>query len=141
MPFLHTVLAGSYDPGLVIVSVLISILGAFGALELGGRLTAARGKTRLAWLTGGAAASGINTWSMHYVGMQAFTLPVPIQYHWPTALLSVVPAFLTALIGLFVVSRARMGLLQSMVASVFAGGGIAALHYTAMASMRMPAGQ
>ena len=55
----------------------------FRALDLGGRVNGTRGGARLCWLIGGAIALGIGIWSMHYVGMLAFSLPVPIQYHWP----------------------------------------------------------
>src|SRR5256885_3789832 len=52
--------------------------------DLAGRTTAARGRIRLTWLAGGATAMGIGIWSMHYIGMLAFSLPVPVLYDWPT---------------------------------------------------------
>jgi len=76
---------------------------------------------------------------MHYVGMLAFRLPVSVQYDWPTALLSLLPAVSASAIALFVVSRPTMGSLHALVGSLFMGGGISALHYTAMSSMRMQA--
>ncbi len=77
------VMAGSYDYPLVVLSILISILAAYAALDLVGRATAASGRARLGWLIGCATASGIGTWSMHSTGMLAFSLPVPVQYDWP----------------------------------------------------------
>ena len=82
---------------------------------------------------------GISTWSMHYTGMLAFRLPIPIEYDWPTAFLSYLASFCTSALGLFVVSRRKMGLVRAFTASIFMGGGVAALHYTAMASMRLRA--
>jgi NO-binding membrane sensor protein with MHYT domain len=73
-------LPGSYDYRLVVLSVLIAILASYTALDLAGRVTAFRGWSRLAWLTGGATSMGMGIWSMHYIGMLAFSLPVPIQY-------------------------------------------------------------
>jgi NO-binding membrane sensor protein with MHYT domain len=35
---------------------------------------------------------GLGIWSMHYVGMLAFRLPVPVLYDWPTVLLSLLAA-------------------------------------------------
>ncbi len=75
-----TLLVGHYDYRLVAVSVLIAIFAAYAALDLAGRVTAARGSSQIAWLTGGALAMGMGIWSMHYVGMEAFILPVPVQY-------------------------------------------------------------
>src|ERR1051325_8720184 len=62
---------GHYDVRLVTLSVLIAICAAYAALELAARTTAARGRGRLAWLSGGAIAMGFGIWSMHYVGMLA----------------------------------------------------------------------
>src|SRR6202041_144981 len=81
-------LPGSYDYGLVVLSVLIAILASYTALDLAGRVTVSRGRARAVWLTGGATAMGIGIWSLHYIGMLAFSLPVSIQYDWPTVLLS-----------------------------------------------------
>jgi hypothetical protein len=79
---------------------------------------------------------GIGIWSMHYIGMLAFGLPVPIQYDWPTALLSLFAGIFSSLVALVVVSRQKMGPLSALVGSVFMGGGIVAMHYIAMFSMR-----
>ena len=86
------VLASSYDYRLVALSVVIAVLASYAALDLGGRVTAARGHARLVWLTFGAIAMGIGIWSMHYIGMLAFRLPVPVEYDWPTVLLSLLAA-------------------------------------------------
>ena len=132
-------IAGSYDYRLVALSVVIAILASYAALDLSGRVTSARGRARLLWLSGGALAMGIGIWSMHYIGMLAFRLPVPVQYDWPTVLLSLLAAVLASAIALFVVSRRKMGLFRATVGSIFMGGGIAAMHYIGMAAMRLPA--
>jgi NO-binding membrane sensor protein with MHYT domain len=67
-------------PLLVILSVLMASAASYAALDLAGRVTAARGRERLAWLAGGSLAMGVGIWSMHFVGMLAFRLPVPIGY-------------------------------------------------------------
>ena len=132
-------LAGSYDYGLVAVSVLIAILAAYAALELAGRVTATRGFVRFVWLSGGASALGLGMWCMHYLGMEAFRLPVQVLYDWPTVFLSMVAAVVASAIALFVVSRTTMSLVRAGVASLFMGSGIAAMHYTGMEAMRLPA--
>ena len=81
--------------------------------DLAGRVTAARGKARLLWLSGGAIAMGFGIWSMHYIGMLAFRLPVPVQYGWPTVLLSLLAAILASAVALFVVSRHQMGVIRA----------------------------
>jgi PAS domain S-box-containing protein len=130
------VMAGSYNYGLVALSILIAMLGSYATIDLAGRVKASHGGSRLSWRIGGATAMAIGTWAMHYTGMLAFSLPVPIRYDWPTALLSFLPSLLASAVALVVVIRPKMESSRAFVASFFIGGGIAALHYTAMASMR-----
>ena len=74
-------LAYSYDFRLVIVSVAIAILAAYTALDVAGRLnTVVRRVSWYGWLIGGAVTTGIGVWSMHFVGMLAVRLPLPIDY-------------------------------------------------------------
>jgi PAS domain S-box-containing protein len=130
---------GAYDYRLVALSVFIAILASYAALDLSGRVTSAHGRARLFWLGGGAVAMGIGIWSMHYIGMLAFHLPVQVEYDWPTVLLSLAAAVFASAVALFVVSRRKMGLLRAAVGSIVMGGGIAAMHYIGMAAMRLPA--
>jgi two-component system sensor histidine kinase/response regulator len=132
-------LVDSYDYRLVAASVLIAVLASYAALDLAARVTAAHGRARFAWLTGGATAMGIGIWSMHYIGMLAFSLSIPILYDWPTVLLSLLAAVFASGVALFVVSRQRMRWFQAMIGSVMMGSGIAAMHYIGMAAMRLPA--
>jgi len=69
----------------------------------------------------------------------AFSLPVPVLYDWPTVLLSLVAAVFAAAVALFVVSRKHMGWLPALVGSAIMGSGIATMHYTGMAAMRLSA--
>ena len=132
-------MVGSYDLRLVALSVLISIAASYAALDLAGRVTSAQGRARTLWLSGGATAMGMGIWSMHYIGMLAFRLPVLVQYDWPTVLLSLLAAIGASGIALFVVSRPQMGLWRAIGGSVPMGAGIAAMHYIGMAAMRLPA--
>ena len=132
-------MSGLYDYRLAALSVVIAICAAYAALDLAARTTAASGRLRIAWLSGGAIAMGLGIWSMHYVGMLAFTLPVPVLYDWPTVLLSFLAAVFASAVALFVVSRTKMGWLRALIGSAIMGGGIATMHYTGMAAMRLPA--
>jgi PAS domain S-box-containing protein len=132
-------LIGSYNYALVALSVFIAIFASYAALDLAGRVTAARGWTRAVWLLGGAGAMGTGIWSMHYIGMLAFILPIPVAYHWPTVLLSLFAAILASVVALAVVSRQKMGASRAVAGSVLMGAGIASMHYIGMAAMRLPA--
>src|SRR5580693_5723589 len=132
-------LIGSYNYALVALSVLIAIFASYAALYLAGRVTVAGGWTRAVWLLGGAGAMGTGIWSMHYIGMLAFVLPVPVAYHWPTVLLSLLAAILASVIALYVVSHQELGAFRAFAGSVLMGGGIASMHYIGMAAMRLSA--
>jgi len=135
----NVALVGSYDYGEVARSVLIAIAASYAALDLAGRVTAAGGRIRLAWLGGGAVAMGIGIWAMHFKGMLAFELPVPVEYHWPTILASLLVAILASAVALYVASRQKVGTVEALTGSVVMGAGIAGMHYIGMAAMRMPA--
>src|ERR1700704_3247800 len=132
-------LIGSYNYALVALSVLIAMFASYAALDLAGRVTAAAGRTRAVWLLVGAGAMGTGIWSMHYIGMLAFILPIPVAYHWPTVLLSLFAAILASVVALGVVSRQKMGWFRALAGSVVMGAGIASMHYIGMAGMRLPA--
>src|ERR1700757_736032 len=132
-------LTGSYDYNEVARSVLIAIVASYAALDLAGRVTAARDRARLAWLGGGAIAMGIGIWAMHFKGMLALCLPVPVEYHWPTVLASLLVAILASGVALYVASCRQMGLLAALTGSIFMATGIAGMHYIGMAAMRLPA--
>jgi two-component system sensor histidine kinase/response regulator len=139
MPATAGVLAGSYDYRLVALSVLIAIMASYAALDLAGRVTAAIGRSRIFWLTGGSAAMGTGIWAMHYIGMLAYSLPMAVLYDWPTVLLSLLAAMLASGVALFVVSRQEMGPLRIGTGGLFMGTGIAGMHYIGMEAMRLPA--
>ncbi len=135
----HIALVGSYSPRLVALSVVISIFASYAALDLAGRVTAARGRVRALWLMGGASAMGLGIWSMHYVGMLAFRLPIPVFYNWPTVVLSLWAAILASAVALYVVSREFMDAWRAVAGSILMGAGIAAMHYLGMDAMRLAA--
>jgi diguanylate cyclase (GGDEF)-like protein len=130
-------LAIHYNIGLVVVSILISIGASFAALSLSDRVRAATttGPRRF-WLTSGSVAMGVGIWSMHYLGMLALTLPVPIFYFWPTVLLSMLLAIAASSVALRVVSTESLAAQRLLVGGLMMGAGIGAMHYTGMAAMR-----
>src|SRR4030081_3724248 len=132
-------LIGSYHYTLVALSVLIAMVASYAALDLAGRVTAARGWTRAVWLLGGAGAMGTGIWSMHYIGMLAFILPIPVAYHSAPVLLPMFAAILASVIALYVGSRQKMGAFRAFAGSVLMGGSIAIMHYIGLAAMRLSA--
>ena len=136
----NAVMISSYDHAEVARSILIAFAASYVALDLAERVTAAaRLRTRPAWLIGGATAMGIGIWAMHFKGMLAFRLPVPVAYHWPTVLVSLVVAICGSAVALSIASRHEIGRVQVLIGSLIMGGGIATMHYIGMAAMRLAA--
>ena len=132
---------GLHDGSLVVVSILVAMLASFAALDLAARIRTSSGRLRYAWLGAAAFAMGGGIWSMHFVAMLAFRLPgIEIGYDLGlTAISLVLPIAVTAF-GFFVASTQLLGPSSLTVSGLVMGLGIAGMHYTGMAAMRMSAG-
>jgi len=131
--------SASYDPLLVAISFVIAVLAAYVALEFTERVTRARGRVRSFWWLGGAVAMGVGIWSMHFVGMLALELPVPMQFDVPLVLLSVLVAIAASALALHIGSQARLPMRALFPASLLMGTAISGMQFIGMAAMRIPA--
>lgn len=130
---------GTYDFLLVALSIVIAILASYTALALAGRITAARDNVRRAWLLGGSIAMGTGVWSMHFVAMLAFRLPVQVGYDVQLVALSLLAAMAASALAMLIASRPTLNTRQLAVAAAVMGAGIVTMHYTGMAALRMQA--
>jgi NO-binding membrane sensor protein with MHYT domain len=135
----NTMLVGSYDYRLVVLSVVIATFASYAALGVADRVTVAPGSTRFGWLAGGAGAMGLGIWSMHYIGMLAFRLPIPVWYDWPTVLLSLLAASFASAAALYFASGSEMSMLRTVSGSIIMGGGVGGMHYIGMQAIRINA--
>jgi PAS domain S-box-containing protein len=133
-----TAYPGTYNLTLVATSVAIAILAAFVALSISGRIIAATTpRARYSWAGAGAISMGGGIWSMHFVGMLAFSLPCGITYDPAGTILSMIPGMLACGVALLAISTPdKPGFGRLSVSAVLMGGGIAAMHYSGMAAMR-----
>jgi PAS domain S-box-containing protein len=133
-----TAYRGTYNLGLVATSVAIAILAAFVALSISGRIVAATTpRARYAWASAGAISMGGGIWSMHFVGMLAFSLPCGITYDPIGTVLSMIPGMLASGIALGAISKPdEPGLRRRSLSALLMGVGIGAMHYSGMAAMR-----
>jgi len=132
---------GTYNLWLVALSLVVATLASFTALDLSGRLSLlTQAGLRRAWLAGGAAAMGIGIWSMHFIGMLAFSLPIALGYDLVITAGSLVIAVLVSYFALFVITRAKLTPRRLVAGGILMGFGIAGMHYTGDAAMRMKPG-
>ena len=129
---------GTYDYWLVTLSPVVATLASCTALDLPGHISVlTRPRFRHAWLAGGAAAMGIGIWSMHFIGMLAFSLPIPLGYDLATTSCSLLIAMLLSYSVLYVVRQTKLTPLRLITGGTLMGFGISGMHYTGMAAMRM----
>jgi len=132
--------ASSYNGLLVLFSLLIAILASYTALDMAGRISSAQGRAARWWLAGGACAMGTGIWSMHFIGMLAFSLPIPLGYDPAITTLSLLIAIASSAFALWLVARNELPWSRLVCGAVLMGAGVAAMHYTGMAAMRMAPG-
>lgn len=130
-----------YDLWVVVASVLIASFASYVALDLAKRVRTADRGVALTWWAGGSIAMGTGIWSMHFVGMLAFSLPIALGYTKLLTFLSWVAAVAVSSVALWVAGRrGRLTLPRIAGGSLAMGAGICAMHYTGMAAMDMVPG-
>jgi NO-binding membrane sensor protein with MHYT domain len=132
--------AATYDLPLVLLSYAISVFGAFTALQLAVAIPQASGRALWGWLIGAAFAMGGGAiWSMHFIAMLAYQMPMEVRYDPVLTLGSLAVAVAVTGVGLYVVGRGEPSAVRLVGGGLFTGLGVGAMHYTGMAAMVMPA--
>lgn len=133
-------LIGTYSSALVAVSLCVAILASYTALDLVGRIATAQGRAIYLWMSGGALAMGTGVWSMHFIGMLAFELPIQLGYDLGLTAASLLIAVLSSGFALWLVSQPQLPWPQLGVGALIMGAGISSMHYTGMAALQMQPG-
>ncbi len=133
-------LTGRYDLLLVLVSGAVAILASYTALNLAGRIAAASRAAVPYWITGGALAMGFGIWSMHFIGMLAFSLPIPLGYDLTITLASLMISICASGLALWLVSQPELSWQDTLLGAFIMAAGISAMHYSGMAALLMQPG-
>ncbi|MBB6250735.1 hybrid sensor histidine kinase/response regulator [Nitrospirillum iridis] len=131
-------IAFSHNPWLVLLSCVTAVFASFVALNMAERMTGSVGRSRLAWQMGAASALGGGIWAMHFIGMLALRVAVPIAWEPGLTLASLITAVAFVAAGLEAVRHGRGSVTRFALAGTVVGLGIAAMHYTGMAAMEAP---
>lgn len=132
-------LTGSYDPLLVVISLVIAVLAAYVAVDVAGRVMASTGSARALWRLGGACTIGLGIWSMHATGMLAFTLPAAVVYRLDLVTASIVIAIAASALLLWLGCRPRLTRPLMLAGGVVMGLAVLGMHDAGMAAMDLPA--
>ncbi|WP_435530656.1 bifunctional diguanylate cyclase/phosphodiesterase [Paenibacillus favisporus] len=129
----------SYNLWIVMLSFIIAVFASYSALNLAAKISRSRGRTQKWWLVAGSCVMGSGVWSMHFVGMLAFHLNVPVSYDIPITLLSMLCSIVASFIAFQMLLSKGVNWAKFALSGFCMGSGIVAMHYTGMAAMRLPA--
>ena len=130
-------MSGTYNYCLVLLSILVAVVVSHTSLRLAARVARAKGSSVQLWLAGGAIAMGTGIWSMHFIGMLAFSLPIPLSYGVTATIGSLVLAIATSGFALKLASKAGVSQLRLASGAVVMGAGICAMHYLGMTAIQV----
>lgn len=131
--------SGDYSLPIVFLSIIIASLASFTALSLNERILKNSFFHRNIWLILASIAMGFGIWSMHFVGMSALSLPFMMHYDYLLTCLSTIPSIIASFLAFYIVNQKKRSFASYLLAGIFMGIGISAMHYTGMASMVMDA--
>ena len=131
----------TYDLLLVIVSYIISVFGSYTGLQLVGQIQPQKKDGDMFWLTFAAISLGGGAiWSMHFIAMLAYKLPITVTYDLELTLLSMVVAIIVTGISLAMIVRLpELKISKLLIAGTIMGLGVASMHYMGMMAMQLAA--
>jgi diguanylate cyclase (GGDEF)-like protein len=133
---------GSYNWMLVFASYCVAVIASYTAIYFGTRVFDLSGRSRRFWLAAGALSLGSGIWSMHFVGMSAYSMPIHMHmsFNATLTLLSWIPAVLASALALYVITLPKVSAKTVASSALIMGAGIFAMHYGGMYAMQMHPG-
>lgn len=136
MPQIAVDLVAITDFRLIALSVLISLIGAYTALDIADQIPPAPEQSRSFWWFASGITLGLSIWAMHFTGILAHTLPIPVSFDFSLILLSMVVAVIGGIWGIWLIDRPGVAWVFG---GIFIGITIIAMHFISMAALRMEA--
>ncbi|MGO4108897.1 bifunctional diguanylate cyclase/phosphodiesterase [Paenibacillus sp. YAF4_2] len=131
-------LHGEYNGWVILLSFIIALFVSYSALNLVYKISHSKGKVQLGWTLAGAFVMGSGVWTMHFIGMMAFHIGIPITYDVPITLLSIMASIGASYVAFYLTLAKEINRLKLLFGGFVMGAGIVAMHYTGMASMHSP---
>jgi NO-binding membrane sensor protein with MHYT domain len=125
----------TYEPWIVLLSILMAIQGAYVGFSLAVQIGAAEGMRRRLLLAGAASSLAVAIWTMHFVGMLAARLPFPVDYLVFPTLLSFLVCVIVVGTAVFAISAGPFGLVRLILSAGLMGTGIFSMHYIGMTAL------
>lgn len=126
----------TYNPGLVALSIVAGILGAFTGLVMMSGIGRVRGAERVLRIVLGGLGIGGGIWSMHFIAMLAVVLPLKLSYSIPETIISAAFAIVFTTLALWIVACQTLRGMSLPLSALLLGAGIGAMHYLGMYGIR-----
>ena len=137
---MNVYMLASYNPLVVAGSFAIAMLASYVTLDLAARVRTEQHRVGSAWWLAGSIVMGTGIWAMHFLGMQAFQLPIAIGFGGWMTLLSWLAAVCASGVALELASRPAFGHNQLALGALCMGTGISSMHYIGMAAIDLAPG-
>jgi signal transduction histidine kinase/CheY-like chemotaxis protein len=126
-----------FNLGLVFLSYLVAVTASHVTLLLAARVRDPHSANWKLWVVSGGFAMGIGIWSMHFVATLALKLPIQVAYDLSLTALSWVFAIVACSAAFIILRRLTGKHREFLLPGALIGIGIASMHYTGDASMRL----
>lgn len=137
---LKSQLNSEYDSFLVVLSIIIIFIASYTVFQVTLTLTSASRTThRIKWIVGASSVMGLGIWSMHFIGMLAFSLPIPIHYSIEQTLLSIPPAILGSSVFLILLTKESFKKVEFSISAFCLAIGVGLMHFIGMSAMQVNA--
>ncbi len=125
---------------LIVLSIVIAMLSSGIALYLLEDLSELNRRQRIIRIFSAAWAFSAGVWSMHFIGMLAWKMPVTVAFDRAITLYSYLIAFVGSLPAMWVISHHTLTIRRRLLAAFVISVAVISMHFTGMASLKMQPG-
>ncbi|HCJ6376419.1 putative bifunctional diguanylate cyclase/phosphodiesterase [Citrobacter sp. RHBSTW-00671] len=126
----------SWDPVLIGISFVVAFIASFIALDSAGKVAISSRRESTFWRLSGGATLGMGIWSMHFIGMLAMKMSMPINYHFSLTAFSFLIALISATLAINIaISGQTLSTKRLIVATSLLSTGVVAMHYVGMVAI------
>ena len=123
----------SWDPVLIGISFVVAFIASFIALDSAGKVAISNQRESTFWRLSGGATLGMGIWSMHFIGMLAMKMSMPINYHFSLTAFSFFIALISATLAINIaISGNTLSTKRLVVATGILSAGVVTMHYVGM---------
>ncbi|MBJ3559944.1 EAL domain-containing protein [Salmonella enterica subsp. enterica serovar Derby] len=126
----------SWDPVLIGISFIVAFIASFIALDSAGKVAISSRRESTFWRLSGGATLGMGIWSMHFIGMLAMKMSLPINYHFSLTAFSFLIALISATLAINIaISGQTLSTRRLIVATSLLSTGVVTMHYVGMVAI------